>query len=256
MIVSAAIIDDILSLILLAVLTGVMKGDGFPAAGELVILSGNIVLFFVVAYGIGRIVVPRVGLFVRSLKTAEFEFSSLLVAALAFGVVAEFLGLHFILGAFTAGLLFERRIAGSDVYEEVKKRISAVTLGFLAPVFFASIGMHLDISAVTQIPLFLFLLIVIAFVTKLFGAGIPAYLLGLSKREACAVGVGMSARGAVELIVADIALHAGLFNQPNPPGVIVANLFSAIVIVAVVTTVATPFLLKRVFAGKTTVNEM
>ena len=132
----------------------------------------------------------------------------------------------------------------------MKKRTSAVTLGFLAPLFFASIGMHLDLSAVRQIPVFLALLIIVAFLTKLVGAGLPAYLVGLSKRDACAVGVGMSARGAVELIVADIALHAGLFDKPDPPPAIVANLFSAIVIVAIVTTVATPFALKRVFGQK------
>ena len=86
-----------------------------------------------------------------------------------------------------------------------------------------------------------------AFLTKLLGAGLPAYLLGHSRRDAWAVGVGMSARGAVELIIADIALQAGLFEAPDPTPPIVASLFSAIVIVAVVTTVVAPVVLRLIF---------
>jgi len=248
-IVAAAIIDDVLSLVLLAVLVGMMAEGGSVSAAIVLRLTGSIVAFFVIAYFVGHVVVPHVGRFVRSLRTAEFEFSSLLLAALGFAVLAELLNLHFVLGAFVAGLLFERRSAGYAVYEEVKKRLSAVTLGFLAPIFFASIGLHLDLSAAREIPLFLSLLIVVAFVTKLLGAGIPAWLSGLSPRDATAVGVGMSARGAVELIVADIALRAGLFAHPDPPPPIVAHLFSAIVIVALVTTLVTPIALRRVFSG-------
>ena len=90
---------------------------------------------------------------------------------------------------------------------------------------------------------FLLALILTAFVGKLLGAGVPARLAGLSSREALAVGVGMSGRGAVELIIASIALEAGLFAQPDP---VVANLFSALVIMAVVTTLMVPFGLRRV----------
>jgi Kef-type K+ transport system membrane component KefB len=249
-IVAAAIIDDVLSLSLLALLTGILGAGRFSGFTGMIMLLGSIVLFFAITIAVGRFIVPRMGRVVRSLKTAEFEFTSLLLAALAFAVLAELLNLHFVLGAFVAGLLFERRIAGGEVYDEVKKRVSAITLGFLAPIFFASIGIHLDLSAVTSIPGFLLLLIAVAYVTKLIGAGLPAYYMGLSKRDSLAVGVGMSARGVVELIIANIALRAGLFALPDPPPPHVANLFSAIVIMAVVTTTTTPFALKWVFAQR------
>ena len=96
-------------------------------------------------------------------------------------------------------------------------------------------------------PQFLSLLVLVAFLTKLLGAGVPARLLGFSRRDAAAVGVGMSARGAVELIIVDIALRAGVFDHPDPPPPVVASLYSAIVIMAVVTTLATPILLSRTF---------
>lgn len=216
-IVSAAIFDDILSLLLLAVLTAVIEQGQFPDALGMAILSGKIVLFFVVTVIVGRFLFPIVGRFLRRFETAEFEFTALVVVALAFAVLAEVLGLHFILGAFIAGLFFEKHVAGSETYDDVQRKVSAVTTGFLAPLFFASIGLNLDLGAVTSIPLFLGLLVACAFLSKLIGAGLPAYWLGLSKRDALAVGIGMSGRGAVELIIAGIALRAGLFSEPDPP---------------------------------------
>ena len=84
----------------------------------------------------------------------------------------------------------------------------------------------------------------IALVSKLVGSGLPAYWVGLSKRESVMVGVGMSGRGAVELIVAGIALEAGLFLQPSPTPVLIQSLFSAIVIMALVTTILAPIFLR------------
>ena len=248
-IVSAAIIDDVLSLLLLAFLTGLITSGEAPGALDLITLFARVALFVAAAIVVSRLVVPRVGRVVASLKTGEFEFTSLLLAGFAFALLAELLELHFILGAFIAGLLFERRIAGEEIYEEVRKRISAVTIGFLAPIFFASVGMRLDLVALTEATGFVLLLLLVAFLTKLIGAGVPAYFLGLSRRESLAVGVGMSARGAVELIIADVALEAGLFTQPDPPTAIVEHLFSAIVIVAIATTIVTPFALRIAFGS-------
>ncbi|WP_286829268.1 MULTISPECIES: cation:proton antiporter [Kordiimonas] len=83
-------------------------------------------------------------------------------------------------------------------------------MGFLAPIF-TSIGLELDFSAITEVPYFLTALIAIAFLGKLVGAALPAMVLGLQSRDALALGMAMSARGAVELIIAGIALRAGLF---------------------------------------------
>ena len=118
-----------------------------------------------------------------------------------------------------------------------------MTNGLFAPLFFASIGVRLDLGAVAAVPLFLVLLLTTAFLGKLIGAGVPARLAGLSSREAAAAGIGLSGRGAVELVIASIALEAGLFAQPD---VLVSNLFSALVITAVVTTMVMPPALRAV----------
>jgi len=89
------------------------------------------------------------------------------------------------------------------------------------------------------------LVLFIAFLGKLVGSGGMAYLVGLNKRDSLAVGFGMNARGAVELIVADVVLRAGLLSRPQPTPPVVEYLYSVIVIVAVVTTVVSPIALRR-----------
>lgn len=252
---SAAIFDDVLSLILLAVLTALIQTGGLPGASVLLFLLLKITVFFGITVAIGLYVLPWLGSLLRRLLLDEFEFSMLLIVAMGFSVLAEILGMHFILGAFIAGLFFSRRAIDSSVYKDVRHKVSAVTVGFLAPIFFASIGLHLDLGAVTNVPIYLLVLLFIAFFGKLIGAGLPALKMGLSGKEALAVGTAMSARGAVELIVAGIALQAGLFSQPEPPPVIVEYMFSSIVIVALVTTLAVPVMLRFVLGGPQTEAE-
>jgi Kef-type K+ transport system membrane component KefB len=244
MVVSAAVFDDVLSLILLAVLTAVIQTGGLPGIGEIAFLLAKMLLFFAITIAAGHYLLPWLWRRLERFMLDEFEFSMLLMVAMGFALLAEALGMHFILGAFIAGLFFSRRAMEARVYEDVQQKVSAITTGFLAPIFFASIGLHLDMGAVTAVPVYLSVLLAIAFLGKLLGAGLPALWMGFSRREALAVGTAMSARGAVELIVAGIALRAGLFLQPQPPPPIVEYMFSSIVIVAIVTTLAVPVLLR------------
>lgn len=244
-VVSAAVFDDVLSLVLLAVLTGVLETGGAPGPGALGLLLGKVALFFAVTGVAGLYVVPALGSFVkRHVRVDEFELSFLLVVAFAYAVLAEALAMHFIVGAFVAGLFFSRSTVDEDVFHQVEGKLEGISSGFLAPLFFASIGLHLDVSALGAIPGFVALLVAIAFLSKLLGAAVPARLAGFSTRESSAIGLAMSARGAVELVIAGIALRAGLFQHPDPPPPTVEHLFSAIVIVAMVTTLAVPIALR------------
>jgi Kef-type K+ transport system membrane component KefB len=245
-VIAAALWDDLLSLFLLAALLAVI-GENYSSlfgSGVVLPLIGKVLLFFVVTIPVGVYVFPQLGKYLKNLHFPEVEFSMLLIAALAYAIFAEVMGLHFILGAFLAGMFFHSKAVDEGVYERVEQQMSGITSGFLAPIFFVSIGLNLDFSAVSQVPGFVTVLILIAFVSKLAGSGLPAYWLGLSKRESLMVGVGMSGRGAVELIVAGIALEAGLFLHPQPTPVVVESLFSAIVLMALVTTIVTPVILR------------
>jgi len=251
-IVSAAVIDDVISLLLLAVLTSFLKTGEMPGFQGMLILSGKIVLFFVITISIGLYLLPYVLRQIsKRINIEESEVSFLLIVAFGFAVLAEALDMHFILGAFIAGLFFTKREMKKTVYADVKNKIGAITSGFLAPIFFASIGLSLKISAFVNIPFFVLALIIIASLGKILGAGIPSKLAGLSTQQSIMVGNAMNARGAVELIIADVALRAGLFDRPHGSD-IVQNLFSAIVIMAIVTTLLTPVLLKRIATNKKT----
>jgi Kef-type K+ transport system membrane component KefB len=159
-------------------------------------------------------------------------------------VLAELLGMHFLIGAFAAGVLFTRNTIDPEAYSKLRTQFEALTLGFLAPVFFASIGLNLDLAAAVEIPVFVVCLLALAIFGKLAGSGLAAYLAGLSTREAVAVGAAMNARGAVEIIIADIALRAGLFSHPDPTPEVINYLFSAIVIMAIVTTLMSPLMVR------------
>jgi Kef-type K+ transport system membrane component KefB len=245
-IVSAAIVDDVLSLILLSVLTALIRTGELLGPLDLAMLVGQILLFFAVTAAIGVYVLPRLEPLVKRLMGSEMEFSLLVLVALTFAVLAELLQMHFIIGAFVAGLFFNVRTLPADTYEDVKRKVSALTKGLLAPIFFASIGLHLDLGALTVIPLFVVLLLVIAIGGKLIGAALPALAWRMSPRNALAVGTAMSARGAVELIIADVALRAGLFSKPSPTPPVVAQMFSAVVMMAIVTTLLTPIGLRLI----------
>ena len=216
--------------------------------GEVAVLGWKIVIFFGVTAFVGIVIYPRGGKLLKHVREKELEISVVLIAALAFSVFADWLGLHFILGAFVAGAYFGRKTVDKRTYEDVRSKISAMTFGFLAPIFFASIGLNLDMGALTGAPLFAALLVIAAFIGKIVGAGGAARGVGFSKNEAAAIGVGMSPRGAVELVIAGIALKSGLFETAGVGAPVVENLFSAVVVMAVVTTVLSPIILKRVFS--------
>ncbi|MDH3740679.1 MAG: cation:proton antiporter, partial [Hyphomicrobiales bacterium] len=142
-IVSAAVFDDVFSLLLLAVLTGMMLFGEAPGVVDILLLTGKVVFFFAVTGIVGLYVFPLGGRFMHLLKAQELEISAVLVGAFFFAVMAELLGLHFIVGAFVAGLYFGNKTIDLASYERIKNSISAMTFGFLAPIFFASIGFNL-----------------------------------------------------------------------------------------------------------------
>jgi len=241
-VIAAALWDDVLSLLLMALLLATIGGEATGSFDLTTVLPviAKVVFFFAVTIPVGLFVFPLLGRYFKFLSFPEVDFSMLLIGALAYAVFAEHMDLHPIIGAFIAGMFFHPKGVGPEIFNRVEQQMSGLTRGFLAPIFFVSVGFHLDFSGVSQVPVFVGVLTLLALASKMVGAGLPAYWRGLTAHESLLVGVGMSGRGAVELIIAGVALEAGLFLQPSPPGVIVESLFSAVVIMALVTTVATP----------------
>lgn len=250
MIVGAALFDDVLGLLLLAILTALSTTGTVPGATDFAILAAKVAVFFGVTVGLGVHVYPRVSRHLETLQATAVEFSALMAVAFAYGILAEVLGMHWILGAFMAGLFFEPDRVGFRAYNGIKLVVGSVTAGFFGPIFFASIGARIDFTSVAGAPVFLVAVIALAFLGKLIGAGVPAFFTGLDRRDATAVGIGMGARGAVELVVLSIAVDAGIIAT-GPPGAAgeagkAGYIYSCLVIMAVVTTLATPALLRLI----------
>ena len=244
-VVGAAVLDDVLCLLLLAVLTGLIREGSLPGWSGVLELLGGVAVFFGVASVAGLYLVPGLVRGLRRLLEAEATTTALLITGLAFSVLAEVVGLHFLIGSFFAGLFFGEDSIGAEALSDLERKVGGVTTGFLAPVYFASVGLHLEGAALAGAPGFVVLVFLGAFVGKLLGAGLGAWVAGLGGRDSAAVGVAMSARGAVELIVADVALRAGLFSHPSPAPPSIEYLFSAVVLMAMGTTLLTPLLLQR-----------
>lgn len=249
-VVAAAVIDDVLSLVLLAVLTAILSSSQELSAASIALIGGKVILFFAVAWLFAKFVMPLVGRLMDRVNVSYADFTTVIILGLVLSVFAEFLHMHFLIGAFTAGLMCSRRVIGEDSYEKVRDEIEALTLGFFAPVFFASIGIHLSLAAAIEIPVFVILLLGFATFGKLLGAGGTALAVGLDRRRALAVGAAMNARGAVEIIIADIALRAGLFQHPEPVPPVIENMFSAVVIMAIVTTLIAPVMLRALLPAR------
>jgi Kef-type K+ transport system membrane component KefB len=248
-ILAAAILDDVVGLILLAATTAVIVTGGFPTFGMLAVLGGKTVLFFAVAIALGRFAMPPLWRLVSRVRAPGIHMTVLVASALIFSLIALFLDMHAVLGAFVSGLFFSPAVVGEAVYQRLKRMVDTLTFGFVAPVFFAWIGLQISLGAVVAIPWVVVALIFIAMAGKTIGAGLPALMNGFNRREALAVGVGMTGRGAVELVVLSIAYQAGVFasNGDHP---VVRNLFSALVVTAVASTLAMPILLRWVLSAR------
>lgn len=249
--VAAALVSDLVNLVLLAVLASLVGAGSDPMLRTLLWTLAKAAVYVAVTAVIARVLLPWLYRHVvRHARVQELELSVLLIVALAFAALGDLWGLHFILGPFVAGLFFGRRSIAPATFDEVRNKLSGITSGFLAPLFFVSIGLHTDLAALLTTPGFFLLLLGVAFAAKLVGASVPARMSGFTLRESVAVGVGMNCRGAVELVVADIALRAGVFTAPAPTPPVLENMYGSIVLVAVVTTMTTPLLLRSLLKGR------
>lgn len=236
-ILGAAVIDDILGLIVLSLVLGLALGQGGGAVG-IAVLGAKVILFFLGAILLGRTLVPVILKGASKMGVTVPVITAGIIIALLFASAAELLGLAGIVGAYLAGLMISMTKFQNEIFEGVEH----VGYAFLIPFFFVSIGTAADVRGLTgNLIVFTALALVLAIITKVVGCGGGAWISGLTFNESLGVGVGMIARGEVALIVAKIGLDSGLIAE---------DLFTSMVVVAIATTVVTPPLLRIVFKGK------
>ncbi|OUL33576.1 cation:proton antiporter [Nostoc sp. 106C] len=231
---AAGMTDDTLGWILLSVVSGLATSGkfDFPTVFRSI---GGAVLFLGIAFTLGRSLMTRVLRWVDDyIGGPTASLSALLVLALSAAAFTHTLGIEAALGAFVTGILAGQSPRFS---REAGLTLELITAGFLAPIFFATAGLKVDLLQLLSPQTFVVGLIVLAIACfgKFTGAYLGSRVGGLSHWEAIAMGSGMNARGAMEIIVATIGVSLGVLNP---------QMYSIIVMVAIVTSLMAPPLLR------------
>jgi Kef-type K+ transport system membrane component KefB len=235
-ILAAAVIDDVMGIVVLSVVVALTKASSAGAvdAGAIGLVVLRLAGYFVVAIYAGRWL-PAILRWSEGLAASQAMLATVLVIAFVYGWAAEYLGgVAAITGTYLAGVL----ISQTKFKTAIDAGIHSLTYAMFVPIFFISIGLQADGRALGEQGAFAISLIVVAIVAKAIGCGVSSRLCGFGTQQSIRVGVGMISRGEVGLIVAGYGLAEGLIGR---------DVFSASVLVVLATTMATPPLLRMVF---------
>jgi len=232
-VLGAAIVDDVLVVVALAVMMSFVTASDVSVG----LLIGKKVLFFVVIGLIGWKVVPFVMNVLSKLKITEPVVSAAFIMCLLFAYFAEFMGVAGIIGSFAAGIA----ISQTKFKKQVETKLEPIAYAVFVPVFFVSVGLAVSFDGISSHILLIIGLSLLAVVTKFIGAGSGARMTGFNMHSSFVIGAGMVSRGEVALIIATIGLSSGLLAQ---------DYFAAIIIAVIVSTIVTPPLLKGLLGKK------
>jgi Kef-type K+ transport system membrane component KefB/nucleotide-binding universal stress UspA family protein len=230
LIVASAIIDDTVGWVIIAVTFSLAENGSVDLTTLAESVIGTIA-FMAFSFTAGRRIVFEIIRWTNDTFKSDLPVLSAIIAIMgAMAIVTNAIGVHTVLGAFVAGIL----VGQSPILtRQIEQQLRALTTALFMPVFFGLTGLHTDLSVLADPPILLLAvgLILIASLGKFGGAFAGAKAGGFSNAEAIALGCGMNARGSTEVIVASIGLSVGVLDE---------RLFSVIVAMAVVTTMAMP----------------
>jgi Kef-type K+ transport system membrane component KefB len=232
-ILASAVVDDILGLIVLAIVSGYAQGrmNWFDLSLTAVLAIAFTLFLAIWGHRAMQVILPGVR---ARLRLVEAEFTVAIALLFGLALLAVYAGVAAIIGAFLAGMALS---------ETVEPRVRTMTAGvseLLVPFFLAGIGMRLDPGVFSNGPTLLLAatLLVTALLSKLIGCGLGA--IGLGRRDALRVGTGMAPRGEVGMVVAQLGKKLGVMPD---------NIFAIIIFLSVATTLAAPPMIRLAFRG-------
>ncbi len=227
-ILGAAVLDDIIGIIILTVVTS-LKDPSISIISILIKIG-----LYVILMGVLAVIITASKPTVEEFKDRRRLSIYVMALVLIISFISErYFGIADITGAYLLGLI----ISTFEVKSDIARKMTVPSYLFFSPVFFASIGIKTELNGMTKSMLiFSLMILVIAVLTKILGCGLGAKLCRYTNRESLNVGIGMISRGEVALIVAQKGYHMGLLS---------GKLFSPVVLVVIVTTIITPVLLKK-----------
>ncbi|ELZ12168.1 sodium/hydrogen exchanger [Halovivax asiaticus JCM 14624] len=216
--------------------------DSYVTAGtldpvEVVAILGKALGFFVVTLLLGYLFLPRAWALIETLRerygfvdqTTGLTFA--LLVSLLFAQLATLADLHMIIGGFVAGMFLRQSDVEPGLHEHIHTVIYTLAMGVFAPVFFVTVGFDITFDVFADSFGILVVLVAIAFLGKILGSWLFALPTSLTSREGLVIGFGMNGRGTVEIIIASVALSAGVIDT---------ELFSILVFIAIFTTALVP----------------
>lgn len=235
-ILGSAVIDDVLGIILLAFILGIDSP---------IYIGIKIIIFFLIFLYLGLKIVDKILDLGEKIHLPKALLSISLAMFLLFSFFADKSGIAGIIGAFVAGLIIGHTLK----YRKIIDDVQAIGYGFFIPLFFVWVGANLwvgasqDLSSFATIGLLALVIIMVAIIGKIVGCGIGAKLAGMKNRESLQIGVGMIPRMELALIIVSSAISHRIFSSPK----VEHQILAATILLTIVTTLITPFLIKAVF---------
>lgn len=236
---AVAMANDVIGWVLLGLIAG-LAGSGRFDFGQLAMTIGGLVIFLGLAVAVGQRVVDAILQQMRRRDVGIGGWVTMAVAiALGLGAITQALGVEAVLGAFIAGILLGR---SRYARHEVEEQLETVTVAILAPIFFATAGLRVDLSLLgdPEVAFWAVVVLAIASISKFGGAMIGARLSGLATREGMALGTALNARGALEIVIATVGLSLGVLNEAS---------YTIVVIMAIATSLIASPLLRLLVRG-------
>lgn len=236
--VSGALMSDIIVFMVLGVLIGLSAGEPHQWTESALLAIGK--LFALIAtIAIANLLFTRLMKRERqraeSVSAASAKLAFVLLFVLGLGAFSETLGFHFAIGAFFASMMVSAELIGERPFERLEATCEVLTASLFGPLFLAYQGMQFQLESLGR-PAFVISLLFGAIMSKLISGYIVGRLQRMTHHDSWGVGIVMNARGVMELVVASIAMRAGLVDR---------EVFSALLVVGLITTVLTPLMLKR-----------
>ena len=238
-ILAAAMVDDVAGWVLLGVVAGLAQSGAFELR-QLAVTLGGLAAFLIFAFTVGQRAVDGLLRIARQRRTGiPVRVSIIVCAGLLAGAVTHAVGLEAVFGAFIAGI-----VIGRSRFQEHEgfAVLQTIAFSFFAPIFFASAGLRVDLRLLAEADVVVWGLgvLVAASASKFLGAFLGSRLGGLPTREGLALGVGLNARGAVEIVVATVGLSIGVLNDRS---------YTVVVLMAMATSMMAPPLLRAILKG-------
>jgi len=243
----ATVVNEVLLFVILSVILSVAKSGGFSGVFALWV-GVKVLLFFGVVLALGRVILPYLAPYVLN-RSGSKGFTFALIVALLFAMLAESIGLHFVVGAYLAGMFVREEITDNALMHKIEDRFYGLSHSFLGPVFFASVGMTISFVAFKTEPLLVLGLLLIVYAGQCVGALSVGKITGtLKQRESLIIATLLSGRGSTEIIMAQIGFSTMIVATGER--LVPENLFGVLVLLSFFSSLSMPLIVKWLLREK------